>query len=315
MKNVLFSILMVTGLLFLTSCEHKELCYTHPHTARVRVAFDFQNVPDANPEVMEVFFYNQETNHSFRYQFPKQGGELQLTPGTYSALCFRGETDNVYTANENSYKDFLLTTRATKSLLAYSFGTRAEAPRAKGTEDQEIMIEPDQVYGDAIGIIDIYPVNNEETVVTFFPKDYMTYVDVTILNAKNLQYTQGQSGALSSLSSGVFLTQEQAVNDQIIEPFNVDKKDDTTLYGSLLAWGHCPDARNEHILTIYVILADGSKYSYTWDVTDQMHSAPDQKHIHIVLDGLPIPKPITNGSGFQPDVDGWKSVDIEVGMD
>lgn len=51
-----------------------------------------------------------------------------------------------------------------------------------------------------------------------------------------------------------------------------------------------------------------------YDVTDQIHSAPDQRNVHIVLDGLPLPKPIVNGGGFQPSVDEWQSVDVDIEM-
>lgn len=67
-------------------------------------------------------------------------------------------------------------------------------------------------------------------------------------------------------------------------------------------------------MTIYAVLADESKWYYTYDVTDQIHSAPDQRNVHIVLDGLPLPKPIVNGGGFQPSVDEWQSVDVDIEM-
>ena len=47
---------------------------------------------------------------------------------------------------------------------------------------------------------------------------------------------------------------------------------------------------------------------------NQIHSAPDQRNVHIVLDGLPLPKPIVNGGGFQPSVDEWQSVDVDIEM-
>lgn len=84
--------------------------------------------------------------------------------------------------------------------------------------------------------------------------------------------------------------------------------------GSLLAFGHCAATQNAHQLTIYAVLADESKWYYTYDVTDQIHSAPDQRNVHIVLDGLPLPKPIVNGGGFQPSVDEWQSVDVDIEM-
>ena len=49
-------------------------------------------------------------------------------------------------------------------------------------------------------------------------------------------------------------------------------------------------------------------------MTGQIHSAPDPRNVHIVLDGLPLPKPITNGGGFQPEVEPWKPVEIDLKM-
>lgn len=44
-----------------TSCEHKDLCYMHPHTTEIHVIFDWSYAPDAetNQEVegMCVWFY------------------------------------------------------------------------------------------------------------------------------------------------------------------------------------------------------------------------------------------------------------------
>ena len=36
--------------------------------------------------------------------------------------------------------------------------------------------------------------------------------------------------------------------------------------------------------------------------------------IHIDIEELPVPKPIVNGSGFQPTIDGWQGVEIDVNM-
>ena len=40
----------------------------------------------------------------------------------------------------------------------------------------------------------------------------------------------------------------------------------------------------------------------------------DDYEVGIELDELPIPKPIVNGSGFQPTIDSWQGVEIDVGM-
>ena len=40
----------------------------------------------------------------------------------------------------------------------------------------------------------------------------------------------------------------------------------------------------------------------------------DGRHVHIVVDGFKLPKPITNGGGLQPNVDEWESVDVDIEM-
>ena len=107
-----------------------------------------------------------------------------------------------------------------------------------------------------------------------------------------------------------------AISEECVTiPFDAAVSADKTLVtGSLLAFGHCAATQNAHQLTIYAVLADESKWYYTYDVTDQIHSAPDQRNVHIVLDGLPLPKPIVNGGGFQPSVDEWQSVDVDIEM-
>lgn len=52
-------------------------------------------------------------------------------------------------------------------------------------------------------------------------------------------------------------------------------------------------------------MTDGTKWYYTFDVTQQVDEAPDRRHVHLVIDGLSLPEPIGEDSGFRPDVDGW----------
>ena len=59
MKRI--NILLISVLtLLLAACEHKELCYHHPHVTTIRVAFDWREAPKADPEGMCVFFYPLE---------------------------------------------------------------------------------------------------------------------------------------------------------------------------------------------------------------------------------------------------------------
>lgn len=53
-----YALLMVLSMIFV-SCEHKELCYSHPHSAKVSVVFDWSQMPAAYaPGGMRVIFYH-----------------------------------------------------------------------------------------------------------------------------------------------------------------------------------------------------------------------------------------------------------------
>jgi len=140
----------------------------------------------------------------------------------------------------------------------------------------------------------------------------------------NLEYTSQLGGALSGLAPSVCMATGRLGAGCVTESFAVYAVDATTLKMKFRIFGHCPEydagVLNTHLLTIYAILADGSKWYYTTDVTTQMHSeqpgpGPEgDDEIDIDIDGLPIPKPIVNGGGFDPSIDGWQGIEIEVGM-
>ena len=72
-------------------------------------------------------------------------------------------------------------------------------------------------------------------------------------------------------------------------------------------------AEAPHKLVLYVWLKDGSKYYYTFDVTDQVDEAPEKRRVHIVIDGLTLPEPITGGD-MEVAVDDWMVVNEDITM-
>ena len=60
MRSGIISMLLI---LLFASCEHKDLCYSHPHDKEVRILFDWSNIHVDNiPKVVAVIFRNEETN-------------------------------------------------------------------------------------------------------------------------------------------------------------------------------------------------------------------------------------------------------------
>ena len=69
-------------------------------------------------------------------------------------------------------------------------------------------------------------------------------------------------------------------------------------------------------MVFYVIMDNGEKYCFkdfdNLDVTQQVHEAPDYRHVHLIIDGLELPEPIENGSGIKPEIDDWEVIEEDV---
>ena len=67
---------------FLTSCEHKDLCYDYPHRQNVEVTFDWSEAPDANPSTMSLYLYLKQTVQEVNHKEPSLHARLHKTATT-----------------------------------------------------------------------------------------------------------------------------------------------------------------------------------------------------------------------------------------
>lgn len=115
-KNLQYVMLCTLAILIFSSCEHKELCYDHPHMATVWVEFDWMDDPDANPEGMCVYFYPMDGKGSMRrFDFKgMMGGHIELAMGKYRVLCYNNDTEAVLFGGTNRFETHMgLHVRAT----------------------------------------------------------------------------------------------------------------------------------------------------------------------------------------------------------
>ena len=143
-----FGLMIVALATILASCTHKELCYHHPHQARIKVEYNWQNAPDANPLGMCVFFYPVDGGNVRRADFKgTTGGYIELTTGKYNVITFNNDTEGVMFGNQGSFENHSAYTRE-GDLFEPVLGSAANsAPRAKGEEDQRVTITPDMLWG------------------------------------------------------------------------------------------------------------------------------------------------------------------------
>ena len=210
MKRLFY--LMALALLF-TACEHKELCYLHPHTAQLLVEFDWSYAPDAERdnavEGMCLWFYpvdeeGTQTGEPLRYDLAgMKGGTVEIPVGRYQILYYNNDYEVVQFRNVGDFWQKECYTRE-GNLFEPIYGNTANyAPRAEGTEEERVVITPEMMWGDHAMNLDIRDrglsywfvrdgeterttIERDEHRLTLMPHEQICYYTYEIRNVENL---------------------------------------------------------------------------------------------------------------------------------
>lgn len=311
--------LLLTGVLagVLTACEHKDLCYDHGHVVSVQVNFDWQKAPDADPRGMNIWFFPEEGGEPLRFGFNgREGGVARIPAGNYRALCINTDSDVLLYRNTNTWDGFEVYTRDASLLEGLGLmTTTSKAPAAEGAEDERVVLPPDLNWTARLENITIEYADPDAS-ITFVPEQVVCTYDVEVRNVQNLATVSAVSGALSGMAGSWFVGTHTPGADVCTLPFEAQSDKASTITARFYNFGHQPTSHDDkaHKLTVYVVQGDGQQVYYTFDVTDQVHNAPDPRHVTIVVEGLELPEPIVSGSGLNPSVDGWENVNVDVVM-
>lgn len=313
MRRILYSLAI---LLLLPSCVHKELCYDHPHTVSVKVEFDWRDAPEADPDGMCVYFYPVGGGSGTRFDFSgTEGGEVELQVGSYLVLCYNNDTEVAQFYNTDDFGSHGVYTRE-GNVLEPIYGNAADysVPRAAGTEEERVVICPDMIWGSNDTEVEIF--DAQDNVVTLFPHELVCTYTYEVRNVSNLDHLSQMSGSISGMSGALTLSTEELDDECVTLPFESHSDGVSKVTGKFYTFGHHSSNAKPHNMVFYAVMDNGEKYCYRGgdrlDVTGQVDNAPDQRHVHIIIDGLDLPEPIENGSGFDPSVDDWEVVEGEI---
>lgn len=325
-----------------TACEHKELCYDHPHTTQVDVVFDWNYAPDAeqNNEVesMCLWFYpvdergNRTSEPIYQSLSGMKGGKVDIPVGRYQVLYYNNDYERVQFRGTDWFFTHECYTRE-GSLFEPVYGNAVaySAPRADGTEQEPVVITPDKMWGDNAmnveitenglsywfirdGETEITTISNPDNTFKLMPHEQVCDYTFEVRNVENLKYATQVSAAISGMSGSVFCAEEELDDECVTLPLEAASDGISTITGAFHTFGHHDLNDERHILTVYAWMQDGRGVYGSVDVTDQVDKAKDKRNVHIEIDGFKLPKPITNGGGFHPDIDDWERVDVEIDM-
>lgn len=301
------------------SCNHKELADAPEPQTRIRVVFDWSDAPDADPAGMSVFFYDPESDQYLRCDFRgKEGGYVEIPYGKYHIATYNNDTEAITISDPHSFYGHYIFTRDGNLLEGALGNSMPVAPRAVGSESERVTITPDMIWGETREnhIIELKP-GDSEAVITLRPHELCAVYSYEIRNVENLGHITNMCAALSGMSSGLTLHGESLDRECATLSLPASSDGNRTITGRFYTFGHHPENDDPHRMTLYVWMDDGRKLAYgvtsspKWDVTDQIHSAPNQKRVHFIIDGLDIPSPMPNGL-FGADADDWFSEEYEL---
>ncbi|MDE7413613.1 MAG: DUF5119 domain-containing protein [Muribaculaceae bacterium] len=304
----------------LSSCRHKDLDFEEVPRQKVNIRFDWSNAQDASPSSMEVWlFYSPEESpdSTLRFDFNNSyGGSVKIPYGSFSGLALNSDnTDWARFRNTENIEMFEIFTKEASGLPVSGIKTRA-FPRAKGAEEETLVEAPGMIYSARNDGMSLRRGETEKT-FTFFPEEIVCHYTVDVKDVKNISSIDGTAvdGTLSGMAGSYMHGKKEASDSKVTIPFYLVKDSQgNSLHGEFLTFGESPKTSNPHKLSLYAVLDDGNKYLYTFDVSSQIYDAPDPKHVHIVVSGLPLPDPVIEGSGFTPDVSDWENVEIDLPM-
>ena len=316
-------------LVLLTSCNHKEFCYHHPHTARLRIDVDWSQFPEEKPTGMTVMV------------FPASGGKpttvlsntlshvyVNLEAGLYHTLSFNQSTTEFGSftfRGMDSWTDAEVISNLVTSrwYTGRSDGERVVTdPEWLGTDnetDVRVTEEMVEATGTHHGTV---PHDSVEYVIAHHvPRNIIWTMDVKVHIPGGVYNLRSARAAMGGMSEGVKLAtlhRSDGVVTHLLEEWEltVDKENPVkgTLTSSFKCFGlpslHAGQASDNHLL-LSMLLVDGkTKVDVPLDVGHLIETAADgtlRLYLELTLpEALPDVEPEGgSGSGFDATVEDW----------
>lgn len=300
-----------------------------PDNLSFTINTDWTDAPDASPEGMAYIFFPNDGSELWRFDFPgRTGGNVSMLRGCYRFLSYNDDTYNVLFRGEKNYDTYEAYTSDTDLLGGIPLAQWGEQrPFDPG---ESVTLSPDMMWGcaycsfslDYCGVrYNTSPVSPAEVNNVFSPQNILTvkqhpitaYYTYRIENVENLAGVKSMSAALSGMAGSIFL----ASGRQGSYPSTISVKaticDSTTIAGNFYTFGIPQTPETDNILSLFVVIKDGRRFCYRFDVTDQIRSAPDPMNVNILLRGLTLELPDhDDGTGFEVNVDGWETIIVNI---
>lgn len=307
MRRVLLYVASLVISLVFASCEHKDLCYRHPHFVRVKVAFDWSGLTDySRPEGMRVIFYPVDGGDPWIFDCPRGESRWVELP----------ESDYRIESCNNDLREIVWLGRE-------SYGTLTADTRTVTAPDSDVAcLTPDWLCGDAKEFESLKGLDlGTETVITFVPKRMVCRYTYEVNGIRGLDRLADLRCGLSDMCGSLNFAKDMLPADLSEELLFGGIVEEGQIKGAFYTFGssrHVTSREERHIFTLFFKNKQGGVYVLEEDVTDQIHAVPVVGHIgdvHIVIDSdyeLPGVPSGGEGSDFEVGADDWEDVNEDI---
>lgn len=294
---------LILSVFCFAGCSQRELCDDHSHITSVQIEFDWSDAPDATPQTMVVYFFPTDNSQYTRVELTSDGSAspaafnttVEIPSGTYRVVCHNGDTEN----NEEQgilFNSYHLTTYDVS--LLDPIKREIDAPRPDDTEDQSVRAQASTLYSYTVSEPVVLKPNVDKTIV-LKPRRRSVVINVTIDNIENLTPGVEFCGVISGLAESWYPSTDMPGGRDAIVPLLLVPDGESSLHGSMEVFGDIVPHDILHMFRLYT----SQKYYYDFDVTDQLHSAPDPYNVNITLSGIKLPE---TGDGMDVSVGDWE---------
>lgn len=303
-----------------TSCvyDHEDC----PENLSLEIVSDWQLAPDASPGGMAYIFFPHDGSVPWRFDFiGSSAGKVTLPPGTYSFLSYNDDTAAVILSEDSGYDGYEATTAAADSPGAACLGDESA---------QRVLRTPDKLWGCAYGYVDLwydgvrYTVCGTDTtdagrvfspdfILTALQRPLTAHYTFRIEDIENLSAVMSVSATLSGMAGSLSLASGAKGHYPSTLLLKAAPIDSETVGGDFYTFG-IPEAPGvPNILSLFVVIKDGRRFCYRFDVSAQVRHAPDPMEVMLIVRGLTIEQP-SGGSetGFDITVDGWETITVNI---
>lgn len=315
--HIILSTLIILAAVMSTGCDHREIVCPAGEATPLKVAFSWDNAPDAHPEGMTLYFYAANGGCRRFDMSGRDGGRFELPIGHYDMIAVNNDLPGVSIENYEQYHSVSAVARPTGS------GAAQETPSVRPTgmlyggvvNDIEVTMcgvsyrRPDGTLKECPGGL-----------IRCSPDSLAKVYHVIFLNVKGIDRISVAEGMISGMASELRLCDNMTGSGACRVAFPLDTVSGRSgeLRGLTTGFGapeHHTVSPSQFSLTIRTKLKNGKIYSKTYDVSRQVENFLQKNTIIIIIDDLEIPADPSEevgDDGFDVGVSDWNTVEIEL---